>query len=73
MFGMGFGFALALMVLGSVRELLGSGYVGAGTPFQFRLLGEWFRPMVVMILPAGAFISLGVMVGIFRWISPREG
>ena len=73
MFGMGFGFVLALVVLGSVRELLGSGSLGAGLPFEVKVLGDWYHPMVVMILPAGAFISLGLLVGLFRWIRPPKG
>lgn len=69
-FGMGVGFALTLMVLGSVREIFGSGFIGTGTGLETQLLSpKWFEPMVVMILPAGAFITLGLLVGLFRWIN----
>lgn len=55
--GMGVGFTLALTVLGTVREILGT-----GTIFGFLR----FEPWVIMILPAGAFITLGLMIGLIN-------
>jgi Na+-translocating ferredoxin:NAD+ oxidoreductase subunit E len=55
--GMGFGFTLALFVLGAVREIL-----GAGTLFGISLLGVGFQPFLLMILPPGAFITLGFLL-----------
>ncbi|MBL7068823.1 MAG: electron transport complex subunit E [Candidatus Omnitrophica bacterium] len=65
--GMGLGFTLALVILASVRELFGSGSI-----FGVQLLGAWHRPWVIMILPAGAFITLGLLVGIFN-LFKRKG
>src|SRR6056297_530543 len=65
--GMGIGFTWVLTLLGMIRELF-----GMGSMFGFQLLGEWYRPMVIMVLPAGAFITLGILVGIMNQIS-REG
>ncbi|MGM0499351.1 MAG: electron transport complex subunit RsxE [Bacillota bacterium] len=65
--GMGIGFTWVLVLLGAIRELLGMGSI-----FGLTLLGEWYRPMVIMVLPAGAFITLGILVGIMNQIS-REG
>jgi len=65
--GMGIGFTWVLTLLGMIRELL-----GMGSMFGFQLLGAWYRPMVIMVLPAGAFITLGILVGIMNQIS-REG
>ena len=65
--GMGIGFTWVLTLLGMIRELF-----GMGSMFGFQLLGEWYRPMVIMVLPAGAFITLGILVGIMNYIS-REG
>jgi electron transport complex protein RnfE len=60
--GMGIGFTLALVVLGSIREVLGN-----GTIFDVALFGKGFLPMIVMILPPGAFIMLGfLMAGMNR-------
>lgn len=57
--GMSTGFVLALLVLSSIREVL-----GAGTFLGYQVMGPWFTPWIIMILPAGAFITLGVLVGI---------
>ncbi len=65
--GMGIGFTWVLTLLGIIRELF-----GMGSMFGVQLLGEWYRPMVIMVLPAGAFITLGILVGIMNQIS-REG
>lgn len=55
--GMGVGFTLALFVLGAVRELF-----GAGTIFGVSLFGAAYQPLLLMILPPGAFISLGLLL-----------
>ena len=57
--GMSTGFVLALLVLSSIREIL-----GAGTFLGYQVLGPWFKPWIIMILPAGAFITLGVLLGL---------
>ena len=59
---MGIGFTLALTVLGIVREVLGTGNV-----FGIQLFGEAFKPAIVMILPPGAFLALGVLIGLLNW------
>ena len=56
-FGMGLGFALALFVLGAVREIF-----GAGTLFGISLFGAGFQPLLLMILPPGAFIAMGLLL-----------
>ena len=61
--GMGIGFTCALFVLGSCREIL-----GFGTVFGYQVLWKSFPQWIVMILPAGAFITLGFLVGIFKII-----
>ena len=54
---MGLGFTFALCLLAFVRELL-----GAGTVFGLPIPGYYDSPMVIFILPAGAFISLGFVI-----------
>jgi electron transport complex protein RnfE len=56
--GMGLGFAMALTMLGSVRELLGSGKL-----FNFTIYPEDYG-MLVFVLAPGAFIALGYMIAI---------
>lgn len=54
---MGLGFTFALCILGTVRELLGSGSV-----LGFRVLPEAYPEMVVFLLPPGAFLTLGFVI-----------
>jgi electron transport complex protein RnfE len=65
--GMGLGFTLALVILGSIRELLGSGSI-----FGYQILGSYFRPWVIMILPPGAFLTLGILIGIMNTLSRKS-
>ncbi|MCC3144216.1 electron transport complex subunit RsxE [Halanaerobium sp. Z-7514] len=65
--GMSVGFTWVLTLLGIIRE-----FFGMGSIFGLQLLGEWYRPMVIMLLPGGAFLTLGLMVGIYKHLS-REG
>lgn len=53
--GMGLGFTLALLCMGAVREILGSGSL-----FGVAVLPAAFQPWVIMILPGGGFFTLGV-------------
>ena len=62
--GSGIGFTWVLIVLGGVREIL-----GAGSLFDLPVLGAWFEPWVVMLLPAGAFITLGFLIALTNYIS----
>ena len=66
-FGMGFGFILVLVVLGVIREILGS-----GTIFGVTVMGDWFSPWMVMILPPGAFLTLGVLIAMYSWYNDRQ-
>ena len=59
--GMGLGFTLALFLLGTVREILGS-----GTFFGYPILGAAYTDVLVLILPPGAFLAMGIMLGAFN-------
>lgn len=65
--GMSLGFFLALLLLSSIRELLGSGTL-LGRP----ILGGWFEPWVIMLLPPGAFITLGLLMAISIQLEKRQ-
>ena len=54
---MGLGFTFALCILGTVRELLGSGSL-----LGYRVLPESYPDMVVFLLPPGAFLTLGFVI-----------
>jgi len=55
--GMGTGFTLSLFVLGAVRELFGS-----GTLLGYSVLGASYQPLLLLILPPGAFIAMGLLL-----------
>jgi electron transport complex protein RnfE len=55
--GMGVGFFIALVIISSVREIIGN-----GSWFGITILGSWFKPWLIMILPPGAFLVLGFIV-----------
>ncbi len=65
--GIGLGFTFALVILSSVREIIGSGsFMGIS------LFGEGFQPAAMAILPPGGFIILGVILGVINIIKRRE-
>jgi len=63
--GVGLGFTASLTVLGIIREILGFGSV-----FGVQILGGWWEPWVIMIVPGGAFLVLGLFIGIIKFFSP---
>jgi Na+-transporting NADH:ubiquinone oxidoreductase subunit D len=66
--GVGLGYALSLITISIIRESL-----GFGTLMGYPVLGENWTPWVVMIMPPGAFIVLGVYIWIFRSVSKPNG
>lgn len=64
--GMGAGFSLALVFISAIREMLGAGrFLGFPVPYHF-------QPAIIMILPAGALLTLGLLLGMFNWIKQRR-
>jgi len=64
--GMGLGFTLGLGVLGLIREVLGN-----GTAFGVQLVEQ--PPFLLMVLPPGAFITLGLLLATMNWMDARKG
>ena len=64
--GMGIGFVFALLCLGSVREIFGS-----GTLFGVQLFHDGFQNWVMMILPSGGFFTLAAWLLFFNWLKKR--
>jgi len=65
--GMSIGFSVALIMLGSIREILGSGSL-----LGVSLFGPNFEPWVIMILPPGGFLTLGLLLALFAWWGKRK-
>ncbi len=61
--GMGLGFTLSLTVLGMIREVM-----GAGTFFGMSVFGDSFEPFAFMIQAPGAFICLGLLLGLMNLV-----
>ncbi len=66
--GMGLGFTLALFIIGSIREILGN-----GTLLGITLLAEDIPRMIIMILPPGAFFTLGFVMALLNYIKAKGG
>ena len=64
--GMGLGFTLALSAVAIIRELLGSGKILGFTIFQ------GYPPATIMILPPGALLTLGMLIGLTNLIKSRN-
>jgi electron transport complex protein RnfE len=65
--GQSLGFALALGSIASVREILGTGMF-----FGFRVLPEMWPDWVIMVLPPGAFLTFGLLLGAVNWVVARK-
>lgn len=61
---MGLGFTFALVLISTVREILGN-----GTFLGFKLFGDGFSPAIIFILPSGAFLTLGFIVALVQKLS----
>jgi Na+-translocating ferredoxin:NAD+ oxidoreductase subunit E len=59
--GMGLGFTMALVLIAFFRELL-----GAGQLLGIQILPESYQPMLVAILAPGAFLTLGLLMGLMN-------
>lgn len=65
--GMGVGFTLALIAIALLRELLGSGQL-----FGQAIFGGGYKPVLLMILPPGAFLVIGLYLGLLNWLDTRK-
>ncbi len=65
--GVAIGFIFALFILGGLREILGNGSL-----FGISLFGPNFEPWVVMLLPPGGFIMLGLILLFFNWLKQKK-
>lgn len=76
---MGLGFTMVLVVLGGVREIIGSGtlfanaalLLGDGFSFLDMQLMDNYRGFLLMILPSGGFLALGFLLAGKRWLDLR--
>ena len=65
--GTGIGFTIAMVMMGSVREVLGQ-----GTLMNYKVIPGNFEPWVIFILPPGGFLTLGFWLLILNWWEGRK-
>ena len=66
--GIGLGFTFALVVIASVREVLGNGSI-----FGLNILGASYQPVTMAVLAPGAFIVFGILLGGINLFKMRKG
>jgi len=62
--GMGLGFLLALTIISFFREL-----VGRGALWGHPIINA--KPLLILVLPAGGFLSVGILMALFNWFDAR--
>lgn len=65
-FGMGIGFCFAMVLIGAFREVLGNGSI-----WDVPLLDS--RPILLFVLPAGGFFTIGLLMAAMNWIDLKRG
>ncbi|MFC1650108.1 electron transport complex subunit RsxE [Candidatus Latescibacterota bacterium] len=65
--GMGIGFTLSLVLIASVREILGN-----GSFYGIYILPVAYKPVLLMVMAPGAFLTLGYLLAFFNWIDKSE-
>jgi len=65
--GMGLGFTLSLVILASIREILGNWSI-----FGISILSDQIPPILLFVLPPGAFLTLGLMIATVMAIEKRR-
>jgi electron transport complex protein RnfE len=64
--GMSIGFGVVITLMGAIRE-----FFGAGTLFGAQVLGAWYPPVLIFVLPPGAFLVIGFLMAIQQRIMKR--
>ncbi|MBI4680970.1 MAG: electron transport complex subunit RsxE [Nitrospirae bacterium] len=62
--GMGIGFLLAMIIISFFRELFGKGAL-----WGFPIVSG--NPLLIMVLPAGGFFAVGLLMGFFNWVDMK--
>ena len=65
--GMGIGFTVSLMVIGSIREIL-----GAGTFMGYTVMPKFYTPATIMVLAPGAFFTLAILMAILNTLKVKK-
>lgn len=63
----GLGYTIVLLIIAFFRELF-----GFGTIFGIKVLGNWWTPWTIMIMPPAAFFLLAVIIWITKTVREKE-
>jgi electron transport complex protein RnfE len=67
-FFMGLGFTIVVCILGAIREI-----ISAGTVYGIKVTPASYIPMVSLAMPVGAFVTLGLLLGLWNTIEMKKG
>ncbi len=76
--GMSVGFTFALVLIALVREVLGNGTISIPDPsnpvaaLAIQVVPGGFEPVLLFMLAPGAFITMGLWLGLFNWFDERK-
>jgi len=70
--GMGAGFAVAMLFIGAFRELFGTGMILSGTSMAMQVFPQTYNGPMIIILAPGAFMVIGLMIGMFNVIGEYQ-
>ncbi len=65
--GIGIGFLIALSIISSIREIAGSGKLWGIQIWNLEAAKNYIQPIGALSSPAGAFLIIGLLLGLFRW------
>ena len=66
--GMGLGFTVALSIISAVREI-----IGQGTILGYTVYSGTFKPVTIISMPPGGFITLGILIAAINFIAKKRG
>jgi electron transport complex protein RnfE len=71
--GMGAGFTLVITIIGSIRELFGEGTLNFSIfgLDKIQLAPAWYPPILILILPPGAFMVIGFLMALHHRLFPK--
>ena len=70
--GIGLGFGAALFLVSFIRQLLGTGEMSIFSWVLFKAPGLADHPMAIFILPMGAFMVIGCLLALFRYMGVMD-
>ena len=65
--GMGIGYILTMLLMSSIREIIGS-----GKWFGMQIMPDAYKPMSVIITPSGGFLTLGALIALMQWAMAKS-